>query len=412
MPATIDHRQLYRLPWNLADNPIVWLEPTDQCNLACDGCYRKNTPTHKSLEAIDADLDVFARLRTFDGVSIAGGDPLMHPEVLAIVERISRRGYKPIINTNGHALTKELLRDLKAAGLAGFTFHVDSKQGRPAWKGADEVRMNDLRSEYAEMVASVGGIACAFNSTVYPDTLHQVPEILDWAQAHVGQVHNVVFIIFRHADLSSGSWDYYAGGKKVEVEKLVYAEKEKRRIDITAPDVVEVIRSRYPDFEPAAYLNGTERPDSFKWMASMRLVSKDEVFGWATAKWMEAAQTINHLVTGRYLAYSPPWTLALGAVAASAGAIVDRGMRGAMKRYAGALARRPWRVAGRAHLQAVTIIQPIDLMADGSANMCDGCPDVTVHDGRLVWSCRLEEPRKYGVFLRCVPQGFQPPTEG
>lgn len=42
MTAVLDHRQLYRLPWNLTDNAIAWLEPTMKCNLACEGCYRAN----------------------------------------------------------------------------------------------------------------------------------------------------------------------------------------------------------------------------------------------------------------------------------------------------------------------------------------------------------------------------------
>jgi hypothetical protein len=28
---------------------------------------------------------------------------------------------------------------------------------------------------------------------------------------------------------------------------------------------------------------------------------------------------------------------------------------------------------------------------------------MTVHDGKLVWSCRLEEPRAFGSFVRAVP---------
>jgi hypothetical protein len=44
------------------------------------------------------------------------------------------------------------------------------------------------------------------------------------------------------------------------------------------------------------------------------------------------------------------------------------------------------------------IIQPIDVLDDGRLNMCDACPDLTVHEGRLVWSCRLEELKKLGGF--------------
>lgn len=136
----IDHKSLYRLPWTLPDNAISWLEPTAQCNLKCDGCYRENeNNSHKSLEVIKHELDIFEKYRTADGISIAGGDPLMHPEIVEIVEEIARRGIKPIINTNGMALTKELLLRLIKAGVFGFTFHIDSKQNRPHWKDKNEL---------------------------------------------------------------------------------------------------------------------------------------------------------------------------------------------------------------------------------------------------------------------------------
>ncbi len=60
----------------------------------------------------------------------------------------AERGWKPILNTNGLALNDDLLRALKRAGLTGLTFHVDSKQGRPHWKGKTEQEHNLLRLEY------------------------------------------------------------------------------------------------------------------------------------------------------------------------------------------------------------------------------------------------------------------------
>jgi MoaA/NifB/PqqE/SkfB family radical SAM enzyme len=130
--SELNHLDYYRLPWNLADNGIAWLEPTTKCNLACYGCYRRNEADgHKSLDAVEEDLDVFQKLRKFDAVSIAGGDPLVHPEIVEIVRRVKRRDLKPILNTNGVALTPGLLHELKRAGVFGFTFHVDSKQNRP-----------------------------------------------------------------------------------------------------------------------------------------------------------------------------------------------------------------------------------------------------------------------------------------
>ncbi len=179
--ATIDHRQLYRLPWSLPDNAIAWLEPTKKCNLACLGCYRENDPRgHKTLEEVRHDLEVFQRFRTVDGVSIAGGDPLVHPRDRARSSRMVARGRPEADRQHqrSRALTEELLGELKGAGVAGFTFHIDSKQGRPGWKDSNEIELCELRQHYAEMVAAAGGIGCSFNATVYEDTLRYVPEVV------------------------------------------------------------------------------------------------------------------------------------------------------------------------------------------------------------------------------------------
>ncbi len=409
MRASIDHRSLYRLPWSLSDNPISWLEPTQQCNLACDGCYRENVKTHRTLDEVQSDLDVFNALRNHDGVSIAGGDPLLHPELPAIIERVRQMGHKAIVNTNGKALTRALLVELKRAGLVGITFHVDSRQGRPGWRDKTEAETNELRQEYADLVASVGGLACAFNSTVYEDTLDQVPEVVDWATRNIGKVHTVVFILFRAAKLAQ--YDYFAGGRKVDMGDLVYTETEKpeRRTDIDARELVGKIRERHPDFAPCAYLNGTEKPDSFKWLAALRVGTPGKVHGYLGPKFMEAAQVGYHLMSGRYLSYAPEWTLATGRTVMST-ALFDSGVRNARRSWLRTIARHPMHAFEKQHLQSILVIQPIDLLEDGRANMCDGCPDMTVHEGKLVWSCRLEEQRCYGSWVTAVPKDPKRPA--
>ena len=92
-PTTINHNDLYRFPWTLADNSISWLEPTSECNLKCDGCYRDNIKGgHKPLDEVKADLDVFQSQRKSDCISIAGGDPLLYPDIIELVTEIKRPG--------------------------------------------------------------------------------------------------------------------------------------------------------------------------------------------------------------------------------------------------------------------------------------------------------------------------------
>ncbi len=401
--ATVDHRQLYRLPWSLPDNAIAWLEPTKKCNLACLGCYRENDPRgHKTLAEVADDLDVFMRYRTVDGISIAGGDPLVHPEIVEIVAMVAERGLKPIVNTNGLALTERLLADLKLAGATGFTFHIDSKQGRPKWKHADEVALCDLRLQLAKMVADAGGLACSFNATVYEDTLAQVPDVVDWAQRHIDIVDNIVFIAFR-TGVVGGDFEYLVRGNPVDFGTMPYATDDQTRHELQSTDIVAEIRKRHPDFAPAAYLNGTERPDTLKWLLSGRLGTRERIYGYVGPRSMELVQTAHHLWTGRYLAYASPAMLGRGRAMLALG-VADERLRPIARRYLRDVARRPSRLREPLRFQSIMIIQPADVYADGHQNMCDGCPDITVHNGELVWSCRLEEPERFGDFVQIVPR--------
>ncbi|MFQ5824815.1 MAG: radical SAM protein [bacterium] len=403
MAVYLDPKNYYRLPWSLTDNAISWLEPTWKCNIYCEGCYRINDPRgHKSLELIKEELAVFKKFRLTDGVSIAGGDPLIHPEIVEIVRMISEDGLKPILNTNGVALTKELLKELKAAGAKGFTFHVDSKQRRPHWKGKNELELCELREHFAEMLHEVGGLSCAFNSTVYEDTLSYIPDLIGWAQEHIDKVHVIVFICYRAAILD-GRFDYYAGAEKVDLGEIPYTASSERKVDILSNDIYELIKNRYPDFDSAAYLNGTEKPDSFKWLLSGRIGTKHRIYGYVGPKFMELAQTYHHLRHGHYLAYTDPKIHRRGKVMLLFSPIDSR-VRAIARNYFLSAMTNPIRLFKRLHYQSIMIIQPADVLDNGVQNMCDGCPDMTVLDGKLVWSCRMEEPMKYGCFVHTVPK--------
>ena len=395
----LNHLNYYRLPWNLTDNAISWLEPTAKCNLYCDGCYRKNENSHKSMEVVNQDLDVFTRLRKCDGVSIAGGDPLTHPDIIDIVKSVKERGLKPIINTNGLALTKELLMELKKAGVYGFTFHIDSKQSRPHWKGKNELELNELRYHYASMLAEAKNISCAFNSTVYEDTMHYVPELVKWAQENIDKVQVMVFILYRA--VNNGKVDFYLGPKKIDMGELVYNEEVEERTDIQADEIVEIIRTKYPDFDPCAYLNGSEKPDSFKWLLTGRLGNKKKIYGYMGKKSMEIIQTMHHVLYDRYLAYSAPKMTRKGKSMLLLSPF-DKGLR----KTFGNFFKNPLNIFKRLHYQSVMIIQPVDFLEDGRQSMCDGCPDITVWNGQLVWSCRMEEQLKYGHNIKSYPKNF------
>ena len=403
--TVVDHNDLYRLPWTLSDNAISWLEPTAQCNLVCDGCYRKNEAnSHKPFAEVLAELDVFQSLRRSDCISIAGGDPLLYPQIIELVAEVKRRGLKPIINTNGKALTRELLRELARAGASGFTFHVDSGQRRGnEWDGKSELELCDLRLHYARMLAEEGNIACSFNSTVYAENIEHVPQLIDWAQQHIDIVQTMVFICFRHV-IPTMPFDWYAGGRKVDWDEIWYHSDEQRKVTIGAQELVAKIRQTQPDFMPAAYLNGTHDPTAMKWLLTQRVGTKDRIYGYLGNRFSEFLSSWYHFRRGRYLSYVRPSETNRGKLAMMIGSLFDAEAKKAWCNWWGAVARNPLRLFRRAHIQSIMIIQPVDFMENGDQSMCDGCPDITVHDGKLVWSCRLEELKTYGRFLKTVPK--------
>ncbi len=410
-PTVVDHRELYRLPWSLPDNAIAWLEPTAKCNLACLGCYRENDPRgHKTLDQVRSDLEVFKRYRNVDGISIAGGDPLVHPRIVDIVAMVAAEGLKPIINTNGLALTEDLLRELKGAGVAAFTFHIDSKQNRPGWKTSNEIELCELRQHYAQMVASVGGVGCSFNATVYEDTLQYVPDVVQWAQRNIDIVSTVVFIAFR-SGVVGGDFEYQVQGRTVDFGAVPYVSEDQTPHELQSTDIVAEIRRRFPDFQPAAYLNGSDQPDTLKWLLTGHLGTRERSYGYVGPRSMELVQTVHHLATGRYLAYTSPRMLGRGR-GMLLFSMIDRAVRPIAKRYAADMLRRPWRLREPLRFQSVMIIQPADIYADGHQNMCDGCPDMTVWNGKLVWSCRMEEPERFGDFVQIIPRSREQDGEG
>lgn len=400
---SIDLQQCYRLPWSLSDNGISWLEVTSSCNLACKGCYRPKEAGHKSLEQIAEELTVFKRERKSDCMSIAGGDPLVHPQILDIVKMVRHGGWKPIINTNGLALTPERLKQLKAAGAFGFTLHIDTSQKRKDSEATQESDHNPLRQRFAEMLAHEGGLSCSFNQTVTQDTLKDIPSVLAWAKKFPEIVNTIVFILYREPKLFPG-FEYFARGKKVPLGSTY-----EQPLDwggakpLKADDVIERIREVEPDYSPNSYLNGTEDANSAKWLLASRFAVGAHTLGYASGKFMEIAQEYHHLTKKRWLSYASPKELQSGRMASLLLAPVDRKMRSILGRYIKHAALNPVRFLKKVNIQTITIIQPIDVLPDGRMNMCDGCPDMTVYNGKMYWSCRLEEVKTYGCFVNAAP---------
>ncbi len=392
---TLDKRNLYRLPWSMNDNPIAWLEVTDVCNIYCEGCYRQQMTGHKPLKQLKEEVDFFMKWRNPDNFSLAGGEPLTHPDILELIAYIAEQGAKPVILTNGQAFSPELMKELKKAGTAGFTIHVDSHQNRPHWKGKNEADLNDFRQHCADMIAEEGGMYVIFNSTVYPSTFHEIPEIMRWGQANIDKVNGLVFITYRTATTDKNI-ALSLQNEQVDASKLSYVREHFDEKFVTSPEVYEIIKQVSPEYDVSGYLGGSIRHDSFKWLIGAVIGNKYKIYGSVGKRTMELAQTGHHLWMGTYLAYLSQARIGSKIFLLSPW---DAKVRMAWKIRIKDILCHPGRILDGIYVQSVGIIQAPDLLLDGRADMCDSCPDITIYDGKFINSCRMDEYRLFGGFV-------------
>lgn len=106
---------------------LFQVEPTMRCNLNCVMCP---WPKFRGPGA-DMSWDTFARItRHFslaEGIDLTGGgEPLLHPELLSMIETGKVAGCSVGFNTNGVLLNNELAAELVALNLDWIAYSVDA----------------------------------------------------------------------------------------------------------------------------------------------------------------------------------------------------------------------------------------------------------------------------------------------
>jgi hopanoid biosynthesis associated radical SAM protein HpnH len=104
---------------------VLMLEPLFRCNLSCTGCGKIQYPSallrqHLSVdECLAASDECGAPV-----VSIAGGEPLMHPQIAEIARRLVERRRFVYLCTNALLLAKKL-DEFEPSKYLSFSIHMD-----------------------------------------------------------------------------------------------------------------------------------------------------------------------------------------------------------------------------------------------------------------------------------------------
>jgi MoaA/NifB/PqqE/SkfB family radical SAM enzyme len=102
------------------------LIPTRRCNLSCGYCNEYDD--HSSpipTQTVFRRIDRLAALGT-GIVTLSGGEPLLHPDLEAIISRIREGGMIATLITNGYLLTRDRIAGLNRAGLDYLQISIDN----------------------------------------------------------------------------------------------------------------------------------------------------------------------------------------------------------------------------------------------------------------------------------------------
>ena len=97
------------------------------CNYRCSICDFWKPAWHGKPRLSAADVEMVSEKLNLIGpqvVSIGGGEPMLHPELEAMVAALARHHF-PVMITNGSLVTPELARGLFSAGMAEISVSLD-----------------------------------------------------------------------------------------------------------------------------------------------------------------------------------------------------------------------------------------------------------------------------------------------
>ena len=120
------------------DAPLeVHLALTERCPAACEGCYLDAQPgsgAEADRAALESDLEQLAQMGVFE-VAIGGGEALLHPDTLPIIDKVIEVGMVPNLTISGFGLTSTIARQLAAkVGQVNVSFDGPEHVGVRRWR--------------------------------------------------------------------------------------------------------------------------------------------------------------------------------------------------------------------------------------------------------------------------------------
>lgn len=386
------------IPFEGRDVPHVVIEVNQKCNISCRACYKDKQNFTKPLDEVKREIDFAASVRRLSLVTLAGGEPMLHPELPEIIRYVRGKGIEAQILSNGYALTDEVLARFKSAGLKEVFLHIDSEQRRADAKGMKtEGDLNALRARIAERIVR-NGLICSLVVTVYRSTLEQLADVVEFALDDPNVTRCLFTCCTDFAALERGVSATeilgcrFSAAPRQALQNLGPGH-ELGGDEVTIAEVKDMLRRRF-GMLPFGYIGSNLDPGDERWLMYHSFVLRDPCgkrhvlhlnpsFGrLARMKYERARRRGERFAFGKVMTPRRCVELCMAYAAAS----LDPRIVFRTARFLGRLLRDRASI----HYKDFTIQQPPRLHAGGEVDYCRDCPDATVRNGVLVPVCMAD----------------------
>lgn len=173
----------------LSTPPLLWLELTRRCDLACPHCYIDGgRPRDREMSARrwHALLDEIADMGVW-AVAFTGGEPTLHPEFVGLVRHARERHLLVGIATHGLFLTDEMLESIPKDGVI-ISVSIDSLHMH---RNGGELSSSSGRA--AILRAQSHGFLTNVMTSTHRENILDLEDLMHWAEQNGVSVRSVPF---------------------------------------------------------------------------------------------------------------------------------------------------------------------------------------------------------------------------
>jgi hypothetical protein len=345
------------LKYAASDVPHATIETNRTCNIRCRNCYNLDRDGIKPLVAVKEEIDLVARKRNLQTISLLGGEPTLHPDLDKIIAYVKGKNLFCQVLTNGIRLLEDpgghFLDRLVRAGLDRFLVHIDSGQSHVH---------GDIEKARRTLFEKLEAKRIPFSLSVTISNKDQ------------GSLPGIVrrYSRYRYFD---GILAVLARDALPPYTQNVQLEYEYRSLLSAA------------GLEPTGYVPSNVSEREVSWLVYSYFVNRRTGEVYSLSPSLERIyRNVYRLITGRHAFTIPPKPLLYEL--ASAGVCLADAVFNPHKRKAFWRFRRGAGFPGVGKFQYLAIQTPPEFDAGlNRVRFCANCPDATIRNGRLTPVC-------------------------